>query len=247
MLAEMSRRRQDRLSVVEARHLVGTPALKVVSSMARKGLLDRVRRGVYVVRPLRAIARPWSLTALVAVEQAMAGEPHYIGGLAAFTLHRLTEQTHATVIDVYLAAHRRTATIANARVRFHKIAKADLLLGLQTVAIEQVPVSVSDPERTLLDALDRPAAVGGLLHGVPLVLRALDRVDTALLASYACTQSSTSTIQRLGVLLERRGAAEGILAALSDRVRDTVNKPAMLPGSRRGRLHPRWRIIENDL
>jgi predicted transcriptional regulator of viral defense system len=183
----------------------------------------------------------------VAVEQAVADEPHYIGGLVAFTLHRLTEQTHSTVIDVYLAAHRRAATIANARAVFHQIAESQLQLGVTTLSMEDVAVTVSDPERTLLDALDRPNSVGGLRHAVPRVAGGLGRVDLPRLVGYALELSSTSTLQRLGLLLERHGAADDILRNLADRVHGTSNKPAMMPGSRSGRLNPRWRIIENDL
>jgi len=98
--------------------MVGTAAAKVVASMARKGVLDRVGRGIYVIRPLRAVGRQWSVSAYTAVEHALSGKRHYIGGLAALTVHRLTAQMHASVVDVFLAGRRTPQIIANARIRF---------------------------------------------------------------------------------------------------------------------------------
>jgi len=227
--------------------MLGPSGRRVVSGMARKGVLDRVRRGVYVTRPIHAFARPWSLSAVASVEQALADEPHYLGGLVAFSLHRLTEQTYSSAIDVYVVGRRRPAVISNARVRFHQVPESAMGVGIAKLSVEQVAVRMSDPERTLLDALDRPAAMGGLTQAVRMFAGGLEGVDVPRLIVYALELSPPSTLQRVGVLLERRGVPEQYLRTLADRVRGTSNKPAMVPGPRRGHLHARWRIIENDV
>ena len=227
--------------------MIGSAAAKVVASMARKGVLDRVGRGVYVIRPLRAVGRPWSVSAYTTVALALSDTRYYIGGLAALTVHRLTDQMHASVVDVFLAERRAPQVMANARVRFHSVPAAELVVGLSSVIVEQVPVWMSDPERTLVDALNYPYAFGGVAQGVRAVDHALSKVSLDRLVTYALKLSGMSSLQRLGVLMERHGAPGQQLARIEDEVRNTKNVPAMVPGPRRGPVNPRWHISENDL
>jgi predicted transcriptional regulator of viral defense system len=215
--------------------------------MSRKGLLDRVRRGIYTVRPLRAAGRPWSISALTTVEQALHDQPHYIGGLAALTIHRLTEQLHASVIDVFITQRRAQHTLPNAKVRFHRVRAEEIAVGLAPVMIEHVSVKMSDPEKTLVDALNHPSAFSGIAQGIRAVDHALGKVDLEKLVTYALRLSPTSSLQRLGVLLERHHAPAEELNRIATRVRQTRNLPAMIPGPRKGPFNPRWRITENDL
>lgn len=247
LLSELDRRQRTRITTGEAKDLIGGAAAKVVASMARKGVLDRVGRGVYVIRPLRAVGRPWSVSAYTTVAQALSGKQYYIGGLAALTVHRLTDQMHASVVDVFLAERRTPQIIANARVRFHSVPDAELEVGLASVIVEQVPVWMSDPERTLVDALNYPYAFGGVAQGVRAVDHALSKVKLDQLVTYALRLSGMSSLQRLGVLMERHGAPAQQLARIEDQVRNTKNVPAMVPGPRRGPVNSRWHISENDL
>jgi hypothetical protein len=56
-----------------------------------------------------------------------------------------------------------------------------------------------------------------------------------------------STVQRLGVLLERHGVPDSELNQLAQRSANTSNVPSMVSGSRRGRYNSRWHVIENDI
>jgi predicted transcriptional regulator of viral defense system len=246
LLSELDRRNQTRITTAEAKKIVGKSAPKVVASMVHKGALDRVGRGVYVVRPLRAVGRPWSVSAFSSIAQALSGKNYYVGGLAALTLHRLTTQQHASTIDVFLAGRMAPQVLANAKVRFHNVPTSKLETGIESVSIEQVPVSVSNPERTLVDALNYPSAFGGIAQGVRAVESGLPKVDPDRLVTYALKLLAMSSLQRLGVLMDRQGAPESQLARLEGEVRNTKNVPALIPGPRRGRLNPRWHISEND-
>src|SRR5687768_10306055 len=108
LLAGWERARKTSVTLGEIGHAVGEPVARVVAStLVRKGVLDRIRPGLYAVRPFRAMARPWTLPSLVAVELLLTDEPHYVGGLAAFTLHRLTQQQYASVVDAFITSFRR--------------------------------------------------------------------------------------------------------------------------------------------
>ena len=222
-------------------------ALKVVSSLAKKGVLDRVGHGVYLVRPLRAIGRPWAISAFVAVEQSLLGTPHYIGGLGALGIHRLSEQIYSSVVDVFSPTYKPPQILASAKIRFHRMPENEIPIGKMTVLVEHLPIHVSDPERTLVDALNHPQAFGGVGEGVRAVDRGVDRVSLSKLVRYAIELSDTAPLQRLAVPIDRHGASEHLLARLAAKIGHPTAVPAMVPGPRRGPINVRWRISENDL
>jgi predicted transcriptional regulator of viral defense system len=80
-----------------------------------------------------------------------------------------------------------------------------------------------------------------------MLKQTLPRVDRAKLVEYAVRGARSSTCQRLGVLLERAGAAPRRLTELHRRVLKTKSVLSMEPGTpRRGAFNRRWSVIEND-
>ena len=119
-------------------------------------------------RPFRAMARPWTLPSLVAVELLLAGEPHYVGGLAAFTLNRLTQQQHTSIVDVFVTSFRRPRRLGEAEIVFHRRKVEVFQSGLTRIEVDGTAVAVSDPERTVLDALEEFHVVGGMAEAIRL-------------------------------------------------------------------------------
>ena len=119
--------------------------------------------------------------------------------------------------------------------------------GLQSIDLEGLRVQISTKERTVIDAVDAPDAVGGLHSAVQLVSPALAKVDPRRLVALASQLARVSTCQRLGLLLERRRVPPRDLAPLRRRVRENRSVVSMLPDApRHGRVHPVWRVVEND-
>jgi predicted transcriptional regulator of viral defense system len=248
LLTDWERRHQSRVLSRDIAGLVGqSAAARTVSALVRKGVLDRVGRGIYTVRPFRAVASPWTTSSLAVVAQLLLDEPYYVCGLAALSLHRLTHQVYGSLLDVAITGRRRSRLLGNARVVFHTLPASDFAYGLEPVQIEATTVTVSDPERTLLDLLAHPALAGGTRQALRTVDKALGQVDQARLVDYALRGARSSVRQRLGLLLERAQAPEAVLTPLLEQVWRSASVPAMLPDEPRvGGLHPRWRIVLND-
>jgi predicted transcriptional regulator of viral defense system len=253
LLRSWERRRLQHIRLQEIAEAVGPNAASdTARALVRKGVLDRIGRGIYAIRPFRAIATPWTRSALVLVAHLLGDDDYYVGGPAALMLNRLTQQAYGSVIDVYTVRYLPPRTLGNARIVFHRT-KPDIrrfltIFGITITTLEQTDVKVSDEQRTLLDALDYPDAYGGLTASVPLVAASISKVDHSLITDYALILSRTSTCQRLGVLLERAGADEEILGRLRNHLKGTKNLPAMIPAFPRiGRVHPVWHIVENDV
>jgi predicted transcriptional regulator of viral defense system len=227
----------------------GRPAAyEAVRSLVAKGVLVRLGRGVYRVHPVRSFGRRHSISAPVAAAHVLGARPYYLGGWWAWSVHGLTEQTHASRIDAFVIRWQPARRIENARLLFHMVPRGKLDYGIADISIEGTKVRVSDLERTLLDALDYPLLLGSVSAALRNVSDALPRADVRRLVSYAARGSRTSACQRLAVLLERRGASARALAPLLSRTRETASVLSLWPDqARHGHVHPKWRVVQNDL
>jgi predicted transcriptional regulator of viral defense system len=248
ILAEWERARVSRVTRAEVTGRWGAASAdKITSALVRKGALRRVGKGIFLVVPLRAQARPTTPSAATLVAALLADEPYYLGGLWALTHHRLTLQQYATRIDAFVARDHQPRTLANAHVRFHRVPLSRIDGGNELASIEGSPVRVSTREETILDLLDYPDMAGATRAALALVEPALGHVDVAELVRRASAVARSSSCQRLGVLLERTGVNPSKLAALRRRALATQSLTSMVPGApRRGQVNTRWRVVEND-
>lgn len=247
LLAVWEHERRSRVTIGELRQLLGSETRSVVSSLLEKGLLERIAPGLFLIHPFRSLARPRAVSAPVVAAALLADEPYYLGGWWAFSVHRLTQQVYGSILDAYVTREHRPRRLRTARLVFHVLPTTAFEYGIETITVEGTDVCVSDAERTILDALDYPKTFGDVRAALQLVGPALDRVDRRRLVIYAARGSHPSSCQRLGVLLERRGASARSLAPLARRIRETASLLSMLPDApRTGPVNPRWRVVEND-
>jgi predicted transcriptional regulator of viral defense system len=175
--------------------------------LSDSGLLDRVARGRYVVRPiglLNTSAASEDIT--LAVGAAFLGHTHRIAYRSALDHHGL------------LLHPARTVQVATTnRVKFSEISGRPLQAVLEnpeTVLIGADKVSyscVSDVERSLIDAASRPDLIGGIT--VLAQALSLADVDSTKLLSYAQSLEANAAIRRLGSLADQL-AIDGLAGAL---------------------------------
>lgn len=247
LLADFERAGRQSITIDELRELVGPTAKEVARHLLRKGVFQTVRRGTYLIRPLRTLLRPSTVSTAAAVATLLSGEAYYLGGLWAFSHHRLTEQRYSNVVDAFVGHRLAPRQLGPGRVRFHARAPGLLTYGIEKMEVENRQVLVSDLERTLLDSFDYPR----LFLGVDSSIETLDghwkRFDALRLISHAAEGSKTSTCQRLGVLLARRGVQERALRPLKKKVRGTRSLLSMNPSApRTGHVNSHWSVVEND-
>jgi predicted transcriptional regulator of viral defense system len=249
ILAEWERARVSRVTRADVAGRWGAEkADKITSALVRKGALRRVGKGIFLVVPFRAQARPSTPSAAAMVAALLSDEPYYLGGLWALTYHRLTLQQYTTRIDAFVARSHQPRTLANAHVRFHRVPPSRIASGSVVASLEGSSARVSTKEGTLLDLLDYPDMAGAMRASLALVEPALGQVDLQQLARLATAVGRSSTCQRLGVLLERKGINLSKLSALRRRALAMQSLTSMVPGTpRRGQVNSRWRVVENDL
>jgi predicted transcriptional regulator of viral defense system len=222
-------------------------AVVVLSRLAHKGALERIGRGIYEIRPMRAVGIPWATSALVAVATLLDGRDYYVGGSVALSTHHLTEQVYHAVIDVLTPEQRPTLPHGQAQIVFHTLRWLEAYhLGIIDVPIEGVAIRMSDPERTLLDLVDRPNLVGSSRSALSLVRRAIRLIDVDRIIAYATRWPRRAMRQRLGYILERSGVERVRLMTLLPDGRPTHVVSLLVDEPARGPIHSPWRVRAND-
>lgn len=234
----------------EARERLGrSPAAtgNLLRRMLDSGLIDRVRRGHYVVRPLGVLGTPSVAEDVgLAVGAAFAGIPHRMG-------YRIALDEH----DLIVHPARSIQVAATRRIRAKALSGRPLYLVREPAscihigAVKRGESWVSDAERALLDAAMRPGLVGGAAVLAEAVVTAGGKVDAAKLTRYAQELGWGSALRRIGSIADALNV-HGLAGEL-----DPLEKPTadldLEPGKnipyvwRDKRWHIRWPQTSDEL
>lgn len=220
----------------------------VASRLEGKGWLERLERGKYLIVPLVAGERPVYTEHEFLIASQLV-EPYYIGYLSALNFHGLTEQTP---LMVFIATTRRARdrTIHGIPYRFVTLT-GEKFFGFEGYAVEDKMVNVSNPEKTIVDCLDRLEYAGGVEEVVGGLCERRE-VDLERLVEYAIRIGNGAVVKRLHYLLCLLDY--DIPVELEDRLRDNYSKAYSLldptrpdKGSYRSRWMLRLNVREDDL
>jgi predicted transcriptional regulator of viral defense system len=221
-------------------------ALKL-AALARRGWLQRARRGLYLVLPLEV--EPGKQT--VAEDPWILGQevfsPCYIGGWSAAEHWGLTEQIFRSILVVTAARVRaKTIVLLGQEFRLFRV-KADRMEGIGTIWRGSQRVRISSKERTIVDCLRNPELCGGIRTAASMLSQYLNSSESnpeKLLAELR-SAGSGAVWKRFGYLMEALwpGRNTFISEALAKRTAGNVKlDPAV---SAKGKLLRRWRLWGN--
>jgi len=217
-IAGLGKRERAQLSIVlKARTAVVTPqaaalALKIEQNKAaqllarwsKKGWLSRVKRGVYIPVPLQSQTsevmadEPWALAkALFA--------PCYIGGWSAAEHWDFTEQIfNSVMVFTTKKVDERELNLNGAKFTVKTI-KQERLFGTKAEWLQNQKVEVSDPTRTVVDAFNDPATVGGIRMAIDVLERYMrsSHKDLERLFDYSLKMKNTAIFKRLGFIFSQ--------------------------------------------
>lgn len=219
--------------------------------LRRNGWIVPLRRGLYAF----SAAVP-GVTPAHEYEVAMAlVSPAAISHWSALHHHGLTEQaprkifvltsTLTTVPRVRGAKAKGTGheyPVGGIIYQFVRV-KPERYFGTEKTWIQEARVTITDPERTLLDGLSMPQYCGDFAE----VLHAFEvrggRLDIERIVAYAC-KLDTATAKRLGWVLELQGVDRALLEPLLQ-VAIKGYRKLDPTGPRKGPCNRRWMIQEN--
>lgn len=229
-------------SVVQARTGASTQAtVNMLSRLVHAGLLDRVARGRYVVRPLGLLGTSAAAEDLgLAVGAVFLDKPHRIAFRSALDHHGLLLHAARTV-QVACPSRIKVSTVSRRPLRVILEKEDTVLLGAEKVGDSWV----SDLERALLDAATRPGLIGGA--SVLAYALMVSSPDPERLMAYARMLDAGAAIRRIGSLADRLEIAElaGKLQPLTPPKSDILLNAGMRSlgrsaGSRDRRWFVRW-------
>lgn len=202
----LSFREQGR-DVVRAADIIGLlgsepTARKVIRNLIRKGWLTRLVGGRYMLLPPEHGPENLGENNPIALAAA-AAEPSYIGWWSAAAFHGFTTQKPMTV-TVAVLRQMPARTIEGTEVRFIKI-EPRKFSGFSSYDVYGRKAAISDPEKTVIDCIDRPDLSGGPAELARIVYSAMSEIDHDKLVSAALAMKSIAMLQRLGFLTELVG------------------------------------------
>lgn len=223
--------------------------------LTKSGWLVRLRKGLYALSP--NVPRAGNAPAGAhEFEVAMALTPSAaISHWSALHHHGLTEQAPRkvfvlTTVDTPIPQTRSQKhlpdnggiRVGETTYQFIRV-KPERFFGTQKIWVGDARVTITDPERTLLDGLMMPKYCGDFAEVLHAFEVRGDRLDLNRVIEYAL-KLDTATAKRLGWVLENQGADPARLKPLQDapikgyRTLDPT-------GPRKGPCNRRWMIQEN--
>jgi predicted transcriptional regulator of viral defense system len=183
----------DIISLLESKNT----ARKVIRNLLRKGWLTRLVGGRYLFLPPERGAENIGENNPLAVASAVVDES-YVGWWSAASYHSFTTQKPATV---FVAVRKQLASriIEGAEIKFVKV-EARKFFGFKSYDVYGRSTRISDPEKTLVDCIDRPDLSGGATELTRIVHAAMGKADHEKLVADAMKMNSKSLLQRLGFL-----------------------------------------------
>ncbi len=228
-------------------------ASKILERLEKKEYLERIKRGRYLYIPLEyGYDERYPPMNSLAVGSVLV-EPYYYGYQTANRFHGYTSQ-FSPITYICTTKTKRSFRWKNTVYRFVKLVE-EKFFGYERRILDGCEIFVAEPEKAVLDSLDKPEYCGGAAQVAEVVSTAYRKgLDNGRLLDYVARFGSQTVIQRLGYMtdfLDCRGYVEindDLLEAIEDLVPDNVSNTFLGPVGKHGRsgsVNSRWHIVEN--
>jgi len=218
---------------------------KLLSDMTKRGLLLRIKGGIYYVIPYeqdpKTFMPDWHLVAEALVNEI----PYYIGYYSALQIHNLITQPSLKE-QIVVAKQQRPSQIDIKGVTFQFIFhNQEHFFGAKKIWIDSFnKVMCSDLEKTFIDCLFKPDYAGGIVEIAKAIYLSKDKINFERLYNYALLFNAQAVIKRLGFLLELLEIETEIIQKLQEKKTNSyVLLDTELP--KQGKRVSRWGIQQN--
>jgi predicted transcriptional regulator of viral defense system len=218
---------------------------ELLSDMTKRGLLMRLKEGVYYIIPYEEDANSfmpdWHLIAKYLVKDAK----HYIGYYSALQVHNLITQPSLKE-QIVVSKQIRPSEIKIKDITFQFIYhNENHFFGEKKTWIDNFnKVSCSDIEKTIIDCLFKPDYAGGIVEVARAIYSTKEKLDYKKLLEYTIKFDSQAVVKRLGYLLELFEIETVIIEELQKlKTASYVVLDTELPKT--GKRNSRWSIQQN--
>jgi predicted transcriptional regulator of viral defense system len=223
---------------------------ELLSLLARRGLIARVRRGLYLVPPHLPAGGAWSPGEAVALSTLMKDceAKFQICGLNTFHRYGWDDQipNRTYVYNNRLSGDRKVGQL---QFTFIKLTDSRLGATERITSPDGALVYYSSRARSLIDAIYDWKRFGSLPRAYDWIRSECEQDSNiaSQLARLAIQYGNMSTRRRLGRLLEWIECESAVLRKLERCVSKSTASIPWIPGrSKRGTLDRRWGVIVNE-
>jgi predicted transcriptional regulator of viral defense system len=206
LLSTLERERRDVFTVDDARSVLADTSHQVVrnllSGLAAKGRVQRIKRGVYLLVPFRH--RDWAVHELSLVP--VLARDAYVSFGSALRFWGMTARI-GTVVTAAVRRPVRERAFQGTWYRF--VALADrFFFGHRAVMLSGRSVRVATREKAVLDSLLHPEHCGGIGEVARVVRDHAGELDWARVGRHLHRMDSSAVERRLAYILHHLGLGE---------------------------------------
>ena len=185
--------------IAQMLHVYYPQARRLAHVLQRKQWLNRIAPGKYQFIPANR-----GREAVPDMNPLLVGSvlvtPYYYSYATANHHYGFTAQVPATVYLVTTHSHR-TVHLRDVTYRFVAVTPAKFF-GFHTVRVLTTEVMMAEPEKALVDSLDKPRLAGGIVEVAALLAAARNHVAWGKVSEYALRMDNRSLVQRLGYVAD---------------------------------------------
>ena len=218
---------------------------ELLSDMTRRGLLMRLREGVYYIIPYEENAETFMPDWHLIVKYLVRDAKHYIGYYSALQVHNLITQPSLKE-QIVVNKQIRPSEIKIKNITFQFIYhNENHFFGEKKIWIDDFnKVQCSDLEKTIIDCLFKPDYAGGIVEVARAIYSTKEKLDYNKLLEYTIKFNSQAVVKRLGYLLELFEIETVIIEELQKlKTASYIVLDTELPKT--GKRNSRWSIQQN--
>lgn len=234
-------------SIEDARHSLGhsasDPTRQFLERLQIKGWIRRIRPGRFAVIPLSSGEdRTLKLHEFIVAMELVS--PAAIAYWSALNHYGMTEQLPRTVfVATNHPVRRPPGEVLGVNYKIISL-RPEKFFGILKDWIDEMPFTVTDREKTIIDGLDLPQNVGGVEEISKALTTVWAQLDEAKLRKYAAKIGNSAVAKRLGFLMETLGIGD------VEKLRKAVTlAPGFSPLDptmpRNGKYNRRWGLLVN--
>jgi len=218
-------------------------ATSLLDNLAKRNRLIQLKRGKYLVVPLKAPNQSWMPHEFVVASLWMGEISYYVGYSSMYNYWGFTEQIPQKV-TILNADTNRMRKIGKISFRAMKISSKKMF-GIKKIKIDEEYVSISDKERSLVDFISKPIGSWGNVQEV--INEQIKKIDVKKFVRYLNKFPVIAVRKRAGFMLERAGVSLEELSRLKSSIgRDNSYSPFNpFIKSRKGAVNQDWKVILN--
>ena len=218
---------------------------RMLCNMTKRGLLMRVKEGLYYVIPFEQDAKTFMPDWHLLVQYLIGDIEYYIGYFSALQIHSLPTQPNLRE-QIVVSKQIKPSTLFVKEIPFQFIYHNEKhFFGNEKMWIDSFNrVQCSDLEKTIIDCLFKPEYAGGITEIAKALYKIKDKIDYSKILQFAKRFDSQAVIKRLGFLLDLLEIKNSMIGELQ---KLRTNSIVLLEPSypKEGKTISRWAIKQN--